>query len=183
MRQPTYPIDTDRLFLRLYQHSDLDQLHDIHRRSDVVRYLYWTEKSHEQTKEMLDRRMQKTVFDPDSDGLILAVERKDTGELIGDISLFDYDKVNNQAEFGFIFHPDHQGRGFASEAARVGLDLAFDAFGLRRVIGRCDARNTASAKLMERLGLRREAHFREDEFFKGEWSSTYVYAILASEWN
>jgi RimJ/RimL family protein N-acetyltransferase len=62
------------------------------------------------------------------------------------------------------------------------LRLGFAGLGLHRIIGRCDARNDASARLMERLGMRREAHFRENEIFKGAWGDEYVYAILAAEW-
>jgi len=62
------------------------------------------------------------------------------------------------------------------------LRLGFDELGLHRIIGRCDARNTASARLMERLGMRQEAHFRENERFKGEWGDELIYAMLAREW-
>ena len=85
-------------------------------------------------------------------------------------------------ELGFIFHPDHSGRGYAIEAARVVLDVAFGEFGLHRVTGSCDARNLASARLMERLGMRREAHFRSNEYVKDEWCDELVYAILREEW-
>jgi RimJ/RimL family protein N-acetyltransferase len=62
------------------------------------------------------------------------------------------------------------------------LRLGFETVGLHRIFGRCDAENVASARLMERLGMRREAHLRENEFFKGRWSDEYKYAILSSEW-
>ena len=62
------------------------------------------------------------------------------------------------------------------------LALAFDDLGAHRVMGRLDARNTASARVLGRLGMRLEAHLVEDEWFKGEWSSTLVYAILDREW-
>jgi RimJ/RimL family protein N-acetyltransferase len=82
-------------------------------------------------------------------------------------------------------HPEHHGRGLAGEAAAVLLRLGFEDLGLHRVIGRfdgrCDGRNTASAKVMERLGMRREAHFRQNELVKGEWCDELVYAILAEE--
>jgi RimJ/RimL family protein N-acetyltransferase len=79
-------------------------------------------------------------------------------------------------------HPDHQGRGYATEAAAALLELAFDGFGMHRVIGRLEARNTPSARVLEKLGMRREAHFVENELVKGEWQSELVYAVLAAEW-
>jgi hypothetical protein len=81
-----------------------------------------------------------------------------------------------------VFHPGYQGRGLATEAAEVVLGLGFDGLGLHRVIGRCDALNLPSARLMERLGMRREAHFVHNEIFKGSWGDELVYALLEDEW-
>jgi RimJ/RimL family protein N-acetyltransferase len=79
-------------------------------------------------------------------------------------------------------HPDHQGHGYATEATGLVLRLGFEELGLHRIVGRLDARNVASAGVLERLGMRREAHLRENEFVKGEWVDELVYAMLASEW-
>src|SRR5919197_1471769 len=73
---------------------------------------------------------------------------------------------------------DDQGRGYAGEAAEVVLRLGFADLGLHRIIGRCDPRNLPSARLLARLGMRREAHFIHNERFKGEWGDDLVYAIL-----
>ena len=62
------------------------------------------------------------------------------------------------------------------------LRLGFEGLGLHRIIGRCDGRNAASARAMEKLGMRREAHLRENEIVKGEWTDEMVYAMLRSEW-
>jgi RimJ/RimL family protein N-acetyltransferase len=76
----------------------------------------------------------------------------------------------------------YQGRGYATEAARPFLAFAFGPRGLHRVVGRTEARNAASARVLEKLGMRLEAHHVENEWVKGEWQSELVYAILASEW-
>jgi aminoglycoside 6'-N-acetyltransferase len=62
------------------------------------------------------------------------------------------------------------------------LDYAFETLDLHRASALIDTRNVASAAVAEKLGLRREAEFRENEWFKGEWTSTWIYAILADEW-
>jgi RimJ/RimL family protein N-acetyltransferase len=85
-------------------------------------------------------------------------------------------------EIGFAFHPDYQGRGYATEAARVVLRFAFEELKLHRVIGRLEARNTASARVLAKLGMRREALLAENEYVKGEWQSELDYAILDREW-
>ena len=86
-------------------------------------------------------------------------------------------------EVGYWVREAYWGQGYATEASKMMLSLGFDEFGLHRIFGRCDARNEASAKLMERLGMRREAHFVHNEIFKGEWGDELVYAILEDEWN
>ena len=87
-----------------------------------------------------------------------------------------------QGELGWIFHPDHHGRGYATEAAAELLRLGFEDADLHRIYARCDARNDGSWRLMERLGMRREAHFREHALFKGGWDEEFYYAILRAEW-
>ena len=85
-------------------------------------------------------------------------------------------------EIGFIVHPDHQGHGYATEAARVLLELAFEHLRLHRVCARLEPRNVASGRVLEKLGMRREAHLVENEFVKNEWQSELVYAMLRREW-
>jgi RimJ/RimL family protein N-acetyltransferase len=69
-----------------------------------------------------------------------------------------------------------------TEAARRLLDYLFETFGLHRVSAICDVENTASARVLERLGMRREGHFVESVWFKGRWGSEYGYALLRREW-
>jgi RimJ/RimL family protein N-acetyltransferase len=175
-------IRTERLLLRPFRPSDLSYLADVLDRPDVVRYLYWEVQTREEAAAMLERRTRLTSLAKPGDRIILAAERVDTGEVVGDVILGWDGNGHRQGEIGFVFHPDHHGRGYASEAARAMLRLGFERAGLHRIYGRCDARNTASARLMERLGMRLEAHFVENEWFKGEWGSELVYAMLGHEW-
>jgi RimJ/RimL family protein N-acetyltransferase len=177
-----FPILTERLVLRPFGDEDLDALHAIHGRADVTRYLYWEPRSRAETAEMVGRMKTMTGIGEAGEALRLAGLRRDSGELIGDFSLRLASREHRQGEVGFVMHPDHHGHGFAAEASFVVLRLGFEEYGLHRIIGRCDARNTPSARLMERLGMRREAHFRENEFVKGDWTDELVYALLASEW-
>ena len=161
MTRPTLPLTTARLRLRLFDERDFDAVYDIERRPEVDRYLYWESRTRDETRAALDRRVKMTSLDDDAAALRLAVVRRDSGELIGDFSLSLRNREYRQGEIGFMFHPDHQGHGFAAEAGRAVLGLGFETYGLHRVFGSCDARNTASARLMERLGMRLEATLRE----------------------
>ncbi len=80
--------------------------------------------------------------------------------MIGEISLIWRSVEDRQGEIGYIFNPDQHGRGYATEAANAMLRYGFEELGLHRIHARCDLRNSASWRVMERLGMRREAHFR-----------------------
>jgi RimJ/RimL family protein N-acetyltransferase len=175
-------IETERLRLRPFTSDDLDYIADVLSRSDVVRYLYWEALTRDEATEVLDRRRQLTAIEQAGDRLSLAVTLAETGEVVGDVVFGWEGNDHREAEIGFIFHPDHQGKGYAREACEAVLRIGFEDLDLHRVFGRCDARNAASAGLMERLGMRREAHFVDNEWVKGEWTSELVYAILDHEW-
>lgn len=180
---PELPIKTDRLLLRAYTEEDLDDVHDIQSRPEVARYLYWGTRDREQAREALRLKIAASALREEGENLTLAVELPGTGKVIGDVLLIWVSREHRQGEIGYIFHPDHGGHGYATEAAEVMLRLGFEGLGLHRVIGRLDGRNTASARVLERLGMRREAHFVQNEVVKGEWTDELVYAMLADEWS
>jgi RimJ/RimL family protein N-acetyltransferase len=180
--EPAYPLETERLLLRPFAEGDLDALYAIHSRADVARYLYWRPRTRDEVRAVLGRKTRSAAIDAEGDTLSLAVVLKATIELIGDCNLTWLSREHRQGEIGFIFHPDHHGRGYATEAGHVLLRLAFDGLKLHRVIGRLEVRNAASARVLEKLGMRREAHLVENERVKGEWQSELVYAILDREW-
>jgi RimJ/RimL family protein N-acetyltransferase len=180
--RPAVPLTTERLSLRLFEERDLVAVHAMESHPDVVRYLSWDPRTRDEARAALDRRVRMTSLDGDPAALRLAVVRRDTAELIGDFSLGLRSRQDRQAEIGFMFHPDQHGHGYATEAGRAVLALGFESYELHRISGSCDARNAASARLMERLGMRLEAHLRETEFVKGVWCDELIYAILADEW-
>jgi RimJ/RimL family protein N-acetyltransferase len=133
-------------------------------------------------RETLDAKVRATAIIAEGDSLSLAAVLRESGQLIGDCSLRWASAEHHQAEIAFVFHPDHHGLGYATEAAAALLALAFDDLRAHRVFGRLEARNTASARMLERLGMRKEAHLVENEHVKGEWQSEMVYAQLEREW-
>jgi RimJ/RimL family protein N-acetyltransferase len=175
------PIETSRLRLRPLAADDLGALLSIQSREDVHRWLDSHPRSEDEVRAALERRIAR-VRDAPATGLALGIELAATGELLGDISLTLGPPEHRQGEIGFILHPRHHGRGYATEAAEAMLALAFGTYGLHRVYGRLEARNHASARVLEKLGMRREAHLVENEWVKGEWQSELVYALLAREW-
>ena len=116
-------------------------------------------------------------------GVLLGPFYPETGALIGEVSLIWRSVEARQGEIGWIFDPKFQGHGYATEAARAMLDLGFGQGDMHRISARCDVRNEASWRVMERLQMRREAHFREHAIFKSAWDEEYIYAILWQEWH
>jgi RimJ/RimL family protein N-acetyltransferase len=131
---------------------------------------------------VLERKLASTSWRREGDLLELAVVRRQDDLLLGDVLLGLRSVEHETVEVGYIFAPEYGGQGYATEAVRALLDLAFEDLGARRVVARVDARNAPSRRLLERLGLRLEAHLVENEWFKGELSSEVDYAVLAREW-
>jgi len=179
---PHLPIETERLLLRAFEPGDLDALAAMHADPELVRWIPWGPRSRQEVVEVLERKLACTTIASAGDGLGIAPVVKATGEMIGDFTLQCVSREHQVAELGYLLPARHQGRGFAIEASVAILEMAFAELGFHRVIARIEARNEASVALAERLGMRREAHFVENEWIKGEWQSEVVYAILAREW-
>ncbi len=180
--RPEYPILTERLLLRPFVDDDLEALFAIQSLPEVAEFLYWDPRTRPQVAQQLERLKSMRRIDDSSDSVRLAAVRRDTGKLVGDYSLRLHSREHAQGEIGYITHPAHQGHGFATEGSIPLLRLGFEQLGLHRIFANCDGRNAASARVMERLGMRREAHFRENELVKGTWTDELIYAMLASEW-
>jgi len=179
---PDFPVKTERLRLRPFTRGDVDAVYAYRRREDVARYLFDVPLSREECAMAVQQRIGQVALETTDDKIILAVDEQATGLLVGEVSLIWRSVEARQCELGWIFDPAHQGKGFATEAARALLAMAFGPGDMHRVMARCDARNLASSRLMERLGMRREAHFREHSIVKGEWDEEFIYAILRREW-
>jgi RimJ/RimL family protein N-acetyltransferase len=173
---------TERLLLRRCREDDLDRLAEIQALPEVARYMYWEPSTREQVEPMLARWIEATRLERDDDAVTLAVERRGDGQLLGNVTVFLRSLEHRQVEVGYVFHPDASGHGYATEATRALIDLAFDDLDAHRVFARTDARNDPSSALCRRLGMRQEAHFRESELFKGSWGDELVFAVLATEW-
>jgi len=176
------PIETDRLLLRPYTSRDFDALFAMRSDPESQRYVYSEVQTEAQVRTTLAKKMAATSLVSEGDVLALAAEIRATGEMVADVILQWISSEHSLGEIGYGVHPAHAGRGYATEAVRPLLGIAFDGVGLHRVIGRLEARNAASARVLEKLGLRLEAHLVENEWVKGEWQSELVYAILDREW-
>jgi RimJ/RimL family protein N-acetyltransferase len=182
MVQLAQPITTERLVLRRPALADLDDLAVIFEREDVTRYLYWEPRDRDETLDVLRKRVERSEELEEDNVINVSVERRGERGVVGDFMLHWKENEHRQGEIGGSLHPDVHGRGYATEIYGALLALAFERYRLHRVVGRCDGRNTASIRSLEKAGLHQEAHLIENEFVKGEWTDEVIMAIRRSEW-
>lgn len=180
--RPVYPIRTERLLLRPLTTGDADALLAYRSRPDVCRFVPFEPMTRADLAERFASHWAATELTDEGRSLTLGVVLAATGELIGDVILMWHSRIHGGGELGYVLNPDFGGHGYATEAAREVLRLGFDGLGLRRIVARIDERNTASARLLRRLGMREEARLVLNEWFKGEWSTEVDFAMLADEW-
>lgn len=180
----TWPRHTDRLTLRPATPEDADATWQFRRRGDVSRWI---------TRAAATLDEHRAWFrTPDRLARTLVIEHH--GTVIGDLMVKIEDAWAQteiagrargvQAELGWVLHPEHAGRGYATEAVRELLRLCFVDLGLRRVTATCFAANEASWRLMERVGMRREFFTVRDSLHRsGDWLDCAGYALLADEWS
>ena len=164
--------------LRQLGSSDLDAVHALISRMDVVRYMLFPLC----TREDSERFVADSIAPPANSPwrsivrMILA-----DGELVGlcGISIL---RGAEEGEIWYLVRPECQGRGIATEAARQALGLGFAEFGLHRLWATCLPENPGSARVLEKLGMRREGLQVRNLRIHGEWKSSFLYAILEDEW-
>lgn len=176
------PVVTERLTLRRFTPDDLDALHAYQSLPDVARHLFRAPLTRDECARSLTRRAAGTAWAEDGDDLVVAVCETGGTTVVGEIVLKLASARARQAEIGWVFHPAYGGRGYATEAARATASLAFAELNVHRLFARLDVLNRGSVRVCERLGMRREAHFVENDLDGERWADEYVYATLAHEW-
>jgi len=175
------PIEGQRLVLRRFTPADVPAFHAYRADPEVARYQSWENFTEAEAIEFVARH-QVRPFGVPGQWLQIAVALKDTNRLIGDCALKVQADDPRQAVLGVTFATSHQRHGYATEALTCLLDAVFGPMELHRVVADTDVENTASWKLMERLGFRREGHLQQSLWFKGRWADEYLYAMLREDW-
>jgi len=167
-------IETARLILRPMAMADIDDLLEYQSHPEIVRYIPWPERTREQVVEAAEKLLATGKFDlqEDNDYLVLVWQLKDSGKVIGQSNMGLKSLRDGNGDIGWVTHQSYQRKGYA-----------FENFPIRRLIADIDTRNPESAAMAEKLGMRREAEFKDCEFFKGELCSMWLYAILKKEFN
>lgn len=172
---------TERLRLREFASDDWPDVLAYQKDPRYLRFYPWSHRTPsdaqafvamflDQQREQPRRRFQ------------LVIARRQDDRLIGNCGIRRKPDNDWEADIGYELAHDCWGLGYATEAAGAMVDFGFRELGLHRISSWCIAENTASARVLERLGFRQEGRQRQNEHFKGEWWDTLLYAILSEEW-
>ena len=190
MNRPPAPgslvIETERLILRPMHMEDVEDLLEYQSHPEIVRYIPWPERTREEVVVAAEKLLATGKYEIKEDGdyLVLVWEIKAgefKGKVIGQSNMGLESSRDSCADIGWVTHQDFQRQGYAFEATYALMEYAFKNFPIRRLIAHIDTRNPESAAMATKLGMRLEGEFKEAEFFKGDWCSMWLYAILKSE--
>jgi RimJ/RimL family protein N-acetyltransferase len=176
-----FTLETERLVLRDWKRADWKEVQTYAGDPEVSKYMIWGPNTEAETKEFIETAVDIAASKPRR-GYELAMILKESEKVIGGFGLQITGKENATGMVGYVLHRNYWGQGFVTEAAERMMVFGFTQLNLHRIYATCDTENIGSARVMEKCGMRKEAHFIEDLMIKGKWRDTYLYAILDREW-
>ncbi|WP_433745656.1 GNAT family N-acetyltransferase [Falsibacillus pallidus] len=167
-------LTTERLHIRKFTEQDWEEVYKYTSNKEVMQYIpegvFSEEDAREFTRKNAGEKVEK-----------FPVILKENGALIGHMVFHKY-FGDHTYEIGWVFNPDYQNKGYASEAAKALLKYGFEELKLHRIIATCQPDNPPSWKVMEKIGMRREGYFKKCIPHGDGWWDEYYYAILKEEW-
>ncbi|MCD4693264.1 MAG: GNAT family N-acetyltransferase [Calditrichales bacterium] len=174
-------INTDRLLLRSVRLDDAEAIFKYRSDAIINQYQGWIPKTINDVYDFIKNRVSSTIDLFDTWYQFVIINKKNN-ELIGDVGIHFLDSNKNQVEIGCTLDKNQHGQGYATEALKETINYLINELNKRRIVTSIDPRNIKSIELVERLGFRKEAHFKESIMINGEWVDDLVYAILKDEW-
>jgi RimJ/RimL family protein N-acetyltransferase len=180
----SFTLETPRLLIRSFCDADLEPFLVYRNDPEVYRYQGWRVPFTREAGQDFIARMKRITPGTPGEWLQLAIEHKDSHEMLGDVAFHIPTSNTRQAYLAYSLARPYWRQGYATEAAHKVVDYLFRVLDLHRVMADCDVENAASIRLLERLGFRREAHYLESFWLETEsrWGSEYLYAMLQREW-
>lgn len=174
-------LETERLLLREFAADDWRDVHSYTSDPLVVQYMSFGPYTPAEAQEWVNGCVSRAQEQPRRCYEFAVVPRADP-RVIGDVTLeLDQDQPR-MGSFAYVLHRGYWGQGYTTEAMRAFFNFGFGQLNLHRIYDACDVRNLASARVMEKLGMRREGHVRERLWKDGTIHDEFQYAILAREW-
>jgi RimJ/RimL family protein N-acetyltransferase len=173
-------LKTERTILRPIELKDNEEILKYRSDSETNKYQSWIPKDLEEVNQFINKNPNQ--FNIPNTWFQLVILKKDSNEIVGDVGIHFKGSDNMQCELGCTLKKEYHGRGYATEAVKVVIDHLFNKLNKHRIITSIDPENTSSIKLVEKLGFRKEAHFKKSIMINGEWVDDIIYAILKTEW-
>jgi [ribosomal protein S5]-alanine N-acetyltransferase len=174
-------LETERLILRNFLPDDWSDMYEYLALPEIFEFEPGEPFDGDEAVELAEERSKGDTF--------IAVDLASTGKMIGHLYFSRNEPLEHASwELGFIFNPAYHRNGYAREACAKIIDYAFMQLGAHRIVSYCNPLNTASWKLLEKIGMRREGHFVQNLFNKRDpygnpaWHDTFAYAVLKDEW-
>ena len=174
-------LETERLVLREITERDFEAVHAYASDIEVVQYVPWGPNTEQDTHDFLAHCLLSAAAEERLD-YVFGVEFRDDPGLVGTCGLYLKNADPGQAMLGYAYGRPAWGRGIATEAALVMVEMGFDVLGLRRIWAACDPDNTGSRRVLEKIGMQVEGLLREDTVIRGEVRDTLLWGILEPEW-
>lgn len=174
-------LTTQRLKLREFKLTDWPDVYAYETDPAVARYLAYSASSPQECQSNLDflaehqHERQRLIFHL---AVVLASEK----QLIGICGLQITNRAVSEAELGYALHSAYWGHGYMFEAAHAMVNYGFKTLQLRRIFGTCVPDNTASIRVMQKIGMQKEGHLRENKLIKGQLCDSLIFSILKREW-
>lgn len=168
---------TERLVVWPYKVEDMQDVFEIYKDKEVCKYLLHDEWTDDNVQEKFNKKLVNSSLTQNAT-ISLAVEFNE--QVIGDLSAW-YTSMKDTVEIGYSFSAASGGKGYATEAVGSLITNLFSEYKVHRIQATLDDRNTASQRLCERIGMRKEGHFIQDYWNKNEWTDSIIYGILNPE--
>ena len=174
-------LQTERLLIREFMESDIREVLAYQSDPLYLRYYPWTQRTEKDVHDFIQTFIIQQSNQPRTK-FQLAIILKTENRLIGNCGIRINDTYLEEANIGYELNSQYWGNGYATEAAKTILKFGFEELKMHRIWSWCIAENIASARVLEKIGMRREGNLREKEFIKGRWYDQFIYAILRREW-
>jgi ribosomal-protein-alanine N-acetyltransferase len=179
--EPGDRVDDGQLRLRPMRVDDWEAIHSFAGLHEVYRYQAWEPNTAEQTRDYVTEAAA-AYEDPSQTRFYLSATRPDE-RIVGLGQVTVHSRTWRCAEIGYTVHPEHWGRGYGTQIARLAVDFAFGELGMHRVEATCDPRNTASVRILRRIGMTHEGTLRHTMELRDGWRDSHVFSVLEDEWS
>ena len=177
---PTLVYQGDGFYLRAAKQTDFDAIKAYRQDEENCRYIRPPEDD-ETTQMFVDKMANPWKLEEGNwNGTVLCLQGDDT--VVGEIAFNIEDWEHQRAEIGYRLNASVAGKGLCTKAMRILVDYLFETIGVEKIVAKCDPRNIASSRVMEKLGMKREAQFKHHFLIGDEWTDQDDYGLIASEW-